>query len=207
MTAGNFDVAGEIVAKLMGDLADTDFAKSNMGTIRGYQKFCAERARQPAHILVEMDFEDFPGGWQLMNGSTGGNSFEEPREGRRSARLTLPAAGRANHPIMGMTPRAEVITFWARARGKNSPPTMHINLHDDSPNGTFIYYQEVQLSTEWKQHILRIADFKPLNAIAKGTTVSPARIRTLGFESPNALGQIVEVQIDSLRVEASRTGK
>jgi hypothetical protein len=178
-----------------------------MNTIRNYKKVCDERARQPNHILVEMDFEDFPGGWNLLNGSTGGNSFEEPQQGRRSARLTLPAASRANHPMMGMTPRAEVITFWARARGKNSSPTMHMNLHDDGPNGTYIYYQEVQLTPEWKQHILRISDFKPLNALAKGTTLAPARIRMFGLESPNALGQIVEVQIDSLRVEAARTAK
>jgi eukaryotic-like serine/threonine-protein kinase len=207
INAGNFEIAGELVSKLVGDLADTDFAKGNMGTIRSYKKICDDRARQPAHILVEMDFEDFPGGWILQNGSTGGNAFEEPQQGRRSARLTLPAAGRANHALLGMTPRAEVITFWARARGKNSTATVHLNLHDDSPSGTFIYYQEVQLSPEWKQHVVRISDFKPLNALAKGTALVPARIRTFGLESPNALGQIVEVQLDSLRVEAARGAK
>ena len=48
---------------------------------------------------------------------------------------------------------------------------------------------------------------KTLNALAKGTTLTPGRIRMFGLESPNALGQIIEVQIDSLRVEAARSAK
>ena len=40
------------------------------------------------HILIEMDFEDYPGSWFFNNNATGGNSFEEPQQGRRSARLT-----------------------------------------------------------------------------------------------------------------------
>ena len=207
ITAGNFEIAGEIVSRLAGDLSDTDFAKSNMSTIKNYKRVCDERARQPSNILVEMDFEDFPGGWHLMNAATGGNSFEEPQQGRRSARLMIPAGSRCNHAIMGMTARAEVITFWARGRGKNSSATMNMNLHDDGPNATLVYSQEVQLTPEWKQHILRISDFKPYNVPAKGTVITPARIKMLGFESPTALGQIVEVQIDSLRVEAARSAK
>ncbi|RPH48510.1 MAG: hypothetical protein EHM91_04240 [Planctomycetota bacterium] len=106
-----------------------------------------------------------------------------------------------------MSPRAEVITFWARGRGKNSSATMNMLLYDDNPNGTYVYALEVTLSPEWKQHVVRLSDFKPMNVAAKGTTLAPGRVRMVGFESPGGLGQILELQIDSLRVEAARTGK
>src|SRR5579859_7724950 len=80
ITSGNFEVAAEYVARLMGDLVDTDFVKSNLTQVKNYKKICDEKARQPAHILIEMDFEDYPGMWQLRGGATGGNSFEEPQQ-------------------------------------------------------------------------------------------------------------------------------
>ncbi|HVR83200.1 MAG TPA: serine/threonine-protein kinase, partial [Planctomycetota bacterium] len=48
ITAGNFEVAAEYVARLTGDLVDTDFVKSNLSQVKSYKKICDERARQPA---------------------------------------------------------------------------------------------------------------------------------------------------------------
>jgi eukaryotic-like serine/threonine-protein kinase len=208
INAANFEVAAEIMARLTGDLADTDHAKSNMSTIKSYKKICDERARQPAHILVEMDFEDFPGGWFLNNSATGGNSFEEPQQGRRSARLTLPGnGGRANHNLVGMTPRAETISFWARTRGKNSNTLLAIYLHDDGGMQSQTFNMEIQLTSEWKQYVLRIADFRPYNNAAKGNSIAPGRVRSFSLESGGGGGQVLELQLDTLRVEASRIGK
>src|SRR6185295_11434522 len=132
INAGNFETSAEYVMKLLGELAETDYVKSNLSQIKGYKKICDERARQPSHILVEMDFEDYPGSWQFRGGATGGNSFEEPQQGRRSARLTLPYGARASHPLNGITARAESISFVARVRGKSSPTQMMMYVHDDS---------------------------------------------------------------------------
>jgi hypothetical protein len=179
-----------------------------MNQIRGYKKFCDERARQPSHILVEMDFEDYPGSWQLRGGATGGNSFEEPQQGRRSARLTLPNLGRANHPLNGITPKAESISFYARVRGKSSPTQMLLLVHDETGSPTLTYSVEVPLTPEWKLQSFRFSEFKPVNPAAKGTVLIPANISGFTLQSGSSgTSQILEVQIDSLRVEAPRAQK
>jgi serine/threonine-protein kinase len=204
----NFELAGELVNRLVGELADTDHVKTNLSSIKSLKKACDDRARQPSHILVEMDFEDFPGGWSLYNSATGNNAFEEPREGRRSARLTIPAPnGRANHPLMGMAPRAETLSFWARTRGKSSGTQLNVLLHDDGSATTQTFSHDVQLTPEWKQHVLRFVDFKPYNSAAKGNSVLPGRIRSFSLECIGAAGTILEFQLDSLRVEAPRPPK
>ncbi len=208
ISASNFETAAEYVAKLTGDLADTDYVKSNLSQIKGYKKICDERARQPAHILVEMDFEDYPGLWQLRGGATGGNSFEEPHQGRRSARLTLPSGARVSHPLNGMTPKAESISFWARVRGKSSPTQMEMYLHDETGNVTLTYGVEVTLTQEWKQQSFRFSEFKPINPAARGTAAAPGRISAFTLESGSgSASQILEVQIDTLRVEGARAQK
>jgi hypothetical protein len=208
ISAGNFEAAAELVARLTGDLADTDFAKANLTPIKNYKKICDERARQPAHILIEMDFEDYPGSWAFNNNATGGNSFEEPWQGRRAARLTLPGnAGRANHPLVGMNSRAETITFWARSRGRNNNNQLIFYLHDDSGMNTQTFSSDVMITSEWKQYSLRIADFKPSNNQTKNQTVTPGRVRSFSLESGGGQGQILELQIDTLRVESAKVGK
>ena len=202
ITAGNFEGAAEIMQRLTGDLAETDYVKSNLTQVKSYKKICDERARQPANILVEMDFEDFPGQWQLRGGATGGNAFEEPQQGRRSARLTIPSGARVNHPLIGMTPRAESISFWARARGKSSATQMELYLHDDTGNNTLTFMVEVTLTTEWKLHQFRLNEFKPSGNAAKGTVLGPGRISSFTIEGNGSSSQILELQFDTLRVEA-----
>jgi serine/threonine-protein kinase len=206
INASNFEAAAEIVAKLVGDLADTDFVKSNLSTIKGYKKICDERARQPAHILVELDFEDYPGAWNFTNQATGGNSFEEPQQGRRSARLTLPGGnGRAFHPLTGMTARAETISFWARSRGRNSSSQLVMFLNDD-PNQLWAY--DFQITSDWRQYSARILDFKAFSPAAKSAiTINPARVRNLAFECGGGSSSILELQVDTLRVETARVAK
>src|SRR6185503_7450278 len=201
----NYEVAGELVNRLVGELADTDHVKTNMTSIKNLKNLCDQRARQPSHILVEMDFEDFPGGWVFTGTATGGNAFEEPKQGRRSARLTIPNTCRALHNLMGMAPRAEQITFWARIRGKQSASTMNFLIHDDGAgvtNQTFVH--EVQLTPEWNQHTLRFVDFKAANPAAKGNAVAPGRVRSFSLECTGGPGSILELQIDALRVESTK---
>jgi len=208
ITAGNYETGAEIVARLTGELADTDSAKSNAGQIKSYKKICDERARQPGHILIELDFEDFPGSWRLSGMATGGNAVDEPQQGRRSARITLPAGGgRANHPLIGMTPRAETITFWARFRGRNNSPQLEVFLHDEGGMMTRTYTAEVTLTPEWKSYRIPLSDFKPYNPAAKNAPMDPGKVLSLSLESGQGSNQILELQFDSLRVEAARASK
>jgi hypothetical protein len=112
------------------------------------------------------------------------------------------------HDIKGMSARAETISFWARTRGKPTSPQMNIYLHDDGGSGsTMTFNSDVQLTPEWKLHVLRFVDFKPYNPAAKGSTLSPARIRTFALECAGGQGTVLELQLDSLRVEAPRPPK
>jgi len=151
-----------------------------------------------------MDFEDYPGLWQLRGGATGGNSFEEPQQGRRSARLTLPAGSRVNHPLVGMTPKADTISFWARYRGKSGATQMELYLHDDTGNTTLTYVQEVTLTPDWKQYSYRFSEFKPAGPNSRGTVVAPGRIGSFTIEGSSSSSQILELQLDTLRIEAAR---
>ncbi|MBV8879001.1 MAG: hypothetical protein JO332_03450, partial [Planctomycetaceae bacterium] len=205
--AGNYEAAAEIMAKLTGDLAETDFVKSNLTQVKSYKKICDERARQPAHILVEMDFEDFPGSWILRGGATGGNAFEEPQQGRRSARLTLPGSSRATHPLAGVTAKGDTISFWARVRSKSSATQMELYLHDETGNFTLTYGYELTLTTEWKYYPIRFTEFKAANPAAKGTLVAPGRITSFTVEGNSSSSQVLELQLDTLRVEAVRGAK
>ena len=207
ITAGNFEVAAEIMAKLTGELVDTDYVKSNMSQVKSYKKITDERARQPAHILVEMDFEDYPGSWILRGGATGGNAFEDPQQGRRSARLTLAPGTRATHAIGGMTPKAESISFWARVRGKTSATQLEIILHDDKGNLVLSYGLEVTLTTEWRPYSYRLTEFKPVNPAAQSTSIAPGRIGSFTLEGSSTSSQNLELQLDTLRVESSRAQK
>src|SRR5262249_2149167 len=169
INSGNYELAADMVGRLVGELADTDYVKSNMSTIKGYKKICDERARVPGHILVEMDFEDYPGSWILRGNSTGGNPFEKPHQGRRPARRPIPSGSRVSHLIGAPTPKADSISFWARTRGKTSSSQMNFYIHDDSGQASLNYVTEVTLTPEWKQHPFRFTEFRAVNAAAKGT--------------------------------------
>ena len=208
ITALNFEIAAEYIARLTGELVDTDYVKSNLTQVKGYKKICDERARQPANILIEMDFEDYPGLWRLQGGATGGNSLEEPQQGRRSARLTLPSGSRVGHPLFGMTPKADSISFWARYRGKGGATQTEFYVHDDTGNTTLTYGVEVTLSADWKPYTFRFSEFKPVNPAARGTTIAPGRLGSFTLVGPSGgSSQILELQFDTLRVESAPTKK
>ncbi len=209
ISALNFEVAAEYVARLTGDLAETDYAKSNLTQVRQYKKICDERAKTPANILIEMDFEDYPGLWQPRGNATGGNSFEEPHQGRRSARLTIPTGSRAFHPLFGMSPKAEAISFWARYRGKGGATTMAFCVHDESGNSTLVFGVEVPLTPEWRSYHFNFSEFKPVNLPARSAALLPAKISSFTVEPAPGTGanQILELQLDTLRVEAAKGQK
>jgi hypothetical protein len=208
INAGNFEVAAEYVGRLTGELVETDFVKSNLSQLKGYKKICDERARQPANVLIEMDFEDYPGLWQLRMNATGGNSFEEPQQGRRAARLTIPYGSRAFHPLLGMNSRAEAISFWARYRGKGGATQLLFSVHDDSGMSNLVYGVDVPLTTEWKYYRFPFSDFKGINPAARLTPLVPAKVTSFTVEpATGPASQILELQLDTLRVEASKSSK
>ena len=108
------------------------------------------------------------------------------------------------HPLIGMSPRAETITFWARSRGRTSSNQLLLFLMEEGGSSTYSY--DFQLSSDWRQYSARIADFKPANPVTKNQNQSiiPARVRQFYLECGGGSGSILELQIDSLRVEAAR---
>jgi serine/threonine-protein kinase len=207
ISAQNYDVATEYVARLTGELVETDYVKSNLSQIKAMKKLCD--GKQPANILIEMDFEDYPGLWQPRGNATAGNSFEEPQQGRRAARLTIPGGSRVFHPLMGMNAKAEAISFWARYRGKGGVTNMAFCVHDESGNNVIIYGVEVSLTPEWKFYHYPFTEFKPVNNPARNNPLVPGKISSFTIEPPpgTSMNQILEVQLDVLRVESAKSQK
>jgi hypothetical protein len=84
---------------------------------------------------------------------------------------------------------------------------MEMYLHDDSGDTTLTYKLEVTLTTEWKPYSYSLRDFKPAGAATKGTTMAPGRISSFTIEPNSSSTQILELQIDTLRVESSKPAK
>ena len=203
----NYETALEYVNRLMGELADTEYVKANLAQVKGYKKICDERARPPANILVEMGFEDYPGLWQLQRGATGGNTTEEPYQGRRSARFALPPGSRVTHPLGTLPANADTVTFWARVRGKSSAPLLTFFLNETSGMTTTSYFQELTLSQDWRQYVLRIASFKPAPSSFQTAVIAPARISSFALQPTGTPAQGMELQFDLLRIESPGASK
>jgi len=204
MKAGNYDTALDAVNRLLGEFADTSVVKSNDKSIRDNKVRCEQNIGVPENILVLMEFEDYPGTWQARGGATAGNS-DDPYQGKRAGHLTLPGGSRAFHPIVGITGRAEVISFWARSLRKGPSTGVDLYLMDDM--NTFVV-TNVQLTPDWKLHQFRFGEFKPYNDNAKQNkaALNLNRTREFGFSptSDSGNGIVQEFQIDSLRVEGAK---
>jgi hypothetical protein len=81
---------------------------------------------------------------------------------------------------------------------------MELFLHDDSGATVLTYSVEVTLTTEWKPYSFPFRDFKPVNLAAKGTTIAPGRISSFTIGENSSASQVLEMQLDTLRVEAAK---
>jgi len=71
--------------------------------------------------------------------------------------------------------------------------------------GGAVYSYEFTISTEWRQYSARITDFKsPITAKVTVPSITPARVKGFALECPGGPGMLLEVGLDSLRVEAAR---
>ncbi|MGH7341783.1 MAG: hypothetical protein ACREKH_14920, partial [Candidatus Rokuibacteriota bacterium] len=113
----SFEIAYDAIVRLLEEFADTSTVKTYEKQLLAQKKTCEDRGRVAPNVLVEMDFEDYPGSWTARGGATATNG-DESHQGKRAARLTLAGNGFARHPLLGMTTRAETISFWARSRTK-----------------------------------------------------------------------------------------
>jgi serine/threonine-protein kinase len=199
-----FEPALDALQQLAAEYADTPTTRNNLSKIKQMRSAIENSGKLPTNVLVEMDFEDFPGAWTLNNMATGGNA-EEPHQGKRAARLVLPDGGRANHPLVGMNARAETISFWGRSRSKSVAP-VQVVLHETANMMTYSWTQEVTFPTEWKYYSFRIADFRPWNDNAKSKRqINPAGVNLLTISTAdNYDGPPLEIQFDTLRVEAKK---
>jgi hypothetical protein len=200
--AQNFGGAYEAINRLLTEFADTPVGRVNERTLRQYKTLCEERAKVAPNVFAELDFEDYPGLWKTRGGASAANG-EEPHQGRRAARLSLPSEGGVYHPLPSLDPRADTLTFFARNRSKNQTAILHLQLIEDAESGSGTFAKQLVLSAEWKQYVVRVIDLKPFGSDVRSPTrraVDPSRIGYLGFlRADDGLGTI-DVQIDTLRV-------
>jgi serine/threonine-protein kinase len=207
MKRGNFEAAMEGMSKLSADYADTSHMKSSTTdrALRQWKAQIESSGRVGAHILVELDFEDFPGLWRPNGGGTALNA-EDPYSGRRAGRLNLPNGTRAMHPLTGLTARAETISFYVRARAKGPAMKYQFMLYDEGQMATAVFSVDFTPTLDWKRESFRLTQFTPVNPAALNKrAVDPAKVAWFVVGNDDDSGEDgVEIQFDTLRVEAAK---
>jgi serine/threonine-protein kinase len=199
MQAGKFDAAHKSASQLLADFADTPFVKTNDRQIRQWKALCEDRLGLADHVLVNIDFEDFPGAWTARGGATASNEGDG-YQGKRSAKLNFAAGGYASHPIKGMTWKAETISLYARTLKKSLVAPMLFSLSD----ATGSYSVEFSITGEWKLHTLKLADFKPSSTDTRGKRMERETVTGFYLSPTNDEFAGSDILIDCLRVEAPR---
>jgi serine/threonine-protein kinase len=204
MKAQNYDVAMDAVTRLLGELSDAPSARQNEKALRQMKTMVDEGQGVPSNLIVLLDFEDFPGNWQVHGGCQAVNAIDA-YQGRRAGKLTLVPRGWAAHPLQGVTARAETLSFYARSIRKGPVAAVHpwlnVVIEDDSITYTGPL---VSLGTEWKLCSLRLSDFKTDSAkVKQRVLMSPEKIRSIGWETTPDVGEC-EIQIDALKIESRR---
>ncbi len=197
---GNLDTAADALQRLLGDLSDTPTAKTNEPKLRQIKAQLEQAGKAGSPIVVEMDFEDYPGHWTGRNGAEAQNAADDPQQGRRSARVLL-GNGQAYHPIHGLRPGVETVTFWVKLKSRGTAQ-LSFWVFDDNGMTSASFYHEFTATAEWKQIALRLAEFKPYNLPAKNK-VRPdwAAVKTFSLQdSPEAGSDAPEFSFDTLRV-------
>ncbi|HYF01025.1 MAG TPA: carbohydrate binding domain-containing protein, partial [Planctomycetota bacterium] len=202
---GAYDQAFEAIQKLQSEYADLAYVKGNDRLIRGYKAQLEGSGKIGPHIVVEMDFEDLPGGWTTRGGAAGAVNADEPHQGRRAARLTLTSDTRAFHPIFGLS-RAEQITFWARMRVKGPMTPVSFMVVEDSAMNSYTYAATFTPTTDWKLYTFRLGDFRFYGSSTMATRKLSdfSRVHNFGFGFDESVTGTMELQIDTLRAEAPR---
>jgi serine/threonine-protein kinase len=200
LQAGKFDIAHKTTLQLLGEFADTPLVKTNDRQIRQWKALCEDRLGMAEYVLANIDFEDFPGTWTARGGATASNEGDGYL-GKRSAKLNFANGGYASHPLRGVTSRAETISFYARTLKKGLVAPMSLMLSDT--NGS--YGVECSITSEWKQHTLKLADFKPAWGETKGKRLDRDAVTAFTLSPTNDEFTGSDILIDCLRVEAPRT--
>ncbi len=208
--AQNYDTALDGIGRLLGDLGDTSPAKLNERILRQYKTLCESGQAVPEGLLVNVEFEDYPGPWNTHGGAKAEN-LTDAYQGRRAARLTFPQARCwAAYPIQGVTWKAETVSFWARSTKKGGPvAVVHTWMMLQVPDEDSITYTAptISIGSEWKFYSYKWSEFKTENPKAKQRTIMNGfeRIKAIGWEPGSEGGGVdYEIQIDALKIETTR---
>jgi hypothetical protein len=199
LQAGKFDAAHRTAAQLLAEFADTPVVRTNDRQIRQWKTLCEDRLGMAEHVLVNIDFEDFPGSWNARGGATASNEGDG-YQGKRSAKLNFARGGYASHPLKGVTFKAETISFYARTLKRGLVAPLSLALYDS--NGGFGV--EFSVTSDWKLHTLKLADLKPVSTDTKGKRLDRDTITNFIISASNDEFTGSDILIDCLRVEAPR---
>jgi hypothetical protein len=205
MRKQNYETAGDAIERLLRDFAELPLVKSNDRQLKTYKATCEEKGRASPNLLVEMDFEDFPGAWTPRGMATATNG-DEPHQGRRCAHINLGSNGGVWHPLLGLGPRADSISFWSRTRTKGPVASLEFILHETSGMMTYSWSLTFTAQTDWKATTFRFSEFKPWNENARGLKrgIDIARVTSFQIQPDNdGSGSVPEFYFDTLRVVAA----
>jgi hypothetical protein len=205
---GALDAVADGLQRLLGELADTQTTKTNESKMRTIKAQLEQAGKAGSPIIVEMDFEDYPGLWTARGGAEAQNASDETHQGRRAARIGLGSGGQALHPVHGMRPGVEALTFWIKLKARGTALLAFV-VYDEGQMNTASFVQDFTATSDWKQITLRASDFKPYGTVAKAKGL-PAwgAVRTFSIQaSDNSGNDPPEFIVDTLRVLATPLAK
>ena len=151
----------------------------------------------PRRVLVELNFEDFPGAWELEGNYTGGNR-DGGFQGKRGARFVLEGEGRAWYRFReGTATNAETITLYARTTQRGKTARLHFML--DAERDRSIRFK---IDSSWRQYTFKISEFREFSSDEddpKSAEVVTEKIKKVGIVLEDGNPR-VEVELDSLRI-------
>ena len=156
---------------------------------------CENRLGTAKHVLVNQQFEEFPGFWTVRGGATANNNGPG-YESERSAKIFVPNGNtaRVQHPLKGVTSDVETFSFWAKTVRKGPVALITFSILDDDDS----FAVDVSITNTWKQHTFKVRDFRPYGNTSKRRP-NLDQIRMLMIDSNG--GGPHEFLFDRLRIE------
>ena len=205
---GSLDAVADGLQRLLGELGDTQTTKTNESKMRTIKGQLEQAGKAGSPLIVEMDFEDYPGLWIARGGADIQNAADETHQGRRAARIGLGSSGQAIHPIHGLRSGVEAVTFWVKLKSRGTALLSFV-VYDEGQANTASFAQDFTATADWKQITLKASDFKPYGVVAKAKLRPEwTSVRAFCIQASDASGnEPPEFTFDTLRVLATPMAK
>jgi serine/threonine-protein kinase len=201
--AKSWQAALEAIVRIQEEFPETPAARSNERTLKQYRTACEKAGAAISSPLLALDFEEATTGWIPFYGkeSLTLESVTDAYKSKRAVRFAFSGPAILIHPLKGLDPRADTISFWAKTTRRNNTGGIILGLGQEKMEGLFLVALPA-FTTEWKQYSFRISEFRFDKADATPPVLDREKVSGLVLGCPREAS--LEMVIDALRVEAAK---